>query len=437
MADYFIVRSSQKLFEEAKQYLPGGVNSPVRAFRAVGGEPLFIRRGAGPRIYDEDGNEFTDYVLSWGALILGHAHPRVVAVLKSTLENGTSFGAPTRLENILAKIIRNAVPSIEMIRFVNSGTEAVMSAIRLARAFTRRDKVIKFAGCYHGHSDGLLAKAGSGAATLGLPDSPGVPISYTQETLVTSYNNLPTVERLFESHPKEIAAVIVEPVAANMGIVPPKPGFLEGLRQLTQDFGALLIFDEIITGFRLCYGSAQSVYGVSPDLVCLGKIIGGGLPIGAYAGRREIMEMVAPMGSVYQAGTLSGNPLAMATGIETLNLLGDKGVYQRLEQQAARLAQGIRESAGEVGIPIFLSQAGSMITVFFTAQEVTDYATACSSDPKLYAAYFNEMLRKGIYLPPSQFEAQFLSLAHGDEEIEDTIAAVRQAFSNLAKERRI
>ncbi|MCL0103233.1 glutamate-1-semialdehyde 2,1-aminomutase [Dehalococcoidia bacterium] len=435
MADYFIVRSSQKLFEEAKQYMPGGVNSPVRAFRAVGGEPLFIRRGAGPRIYDEDGNEFIDYVLSWGALILGHAHPRVVAVLKSTLENGTSFGAPTRLENILAKIICNAVPSIEMIRFVNSGTEAVMSAIRLARAFTGRDKVIKFAGCYHGHSDGLLAKAGSGAATLGLLDSPGVPISYTQETLVASYNNLPTVERLFESHPKEIAAVIVEPVAANMGIVPPKPGFLEGLSQLTQDFGALLIFDEIITGFRLCYGSAQSVYGVSPDLVCLGKIIGGGLPIGAYAGRREIMEMVAPMGSVYQAGTLSGNPLAMATGIETLNLLGDKGVYQRLEQQAARLAQGIRESAGEVGIPIFLSQAGSMITVFFTAQEVTDYATACSSDPKLYAAYFNEMLRKGIYLPPSQFEAQFLSLAHGDEEIEATIVAARQAFSNLGNRR--
>ncbi|MCL0070214.1 glutamate-1-semialdehyde 2,1-aminomutase [Dehalococcoidia bacterium] len=435
MADYFIVRSSQKLFEEAKQYMPGGVNSPVRAFRAVGGEPLFIRRGAGPRIYDEDGNEFIDYVLSWGALALGHAHPRVVAVLKSTLENGTSFGAPTRLENILAKIICNAVPSIEMIRFVNSGTEAVMSAIRLARAFTRRDKVIKFAGCYHGHSDGLLAKAGSGAATLGLPDSPGVPISYTQETLVASYNNLPTVERLFESHPKEIAAVIVEPVAANMGIVPPKPGFLEGLRQLTQDFGALLIFDEIITGFRLCYGSAQSVYGVSPDLVCLGKIIGGGLPIGAYAGRREIMEMVAPMGSVYQAGTLSGNPLAMATGIETLNLLGVKGIYQRLERQATRLAKGIKESAGEAGIPIFLSQAGSMITVFFTAQEVTDYATACSSDPKLYAAYFNEMLRKGIYLPPSQFEAQFLSLAHGDEEIEATIVAARQAFSNLGNRR--
>ncbi|MCL0075557.1 glutamate-1-semialdehyde 2,1-aminomutase [Dehalococcoidia bacterium] len=437
MADYFIVRSSQKLFEEAKQYMPGGVNSPVRAFRAVGGEPLFIRRGAGPRIYDEDGNEFTDYVLSWGALILGHAHPRVVAVLKSTLENGTSFGAPTRLENILAKMISDAIPSVEMIRFVNSGTEAVMSAIRLARAFTGRDKVIKFAGCYHGHSDGLLAKAGSGAATLGLPDSPGVPISYTQETLVASYNNLPTVERLFESHPKEIAAVIIEPVAANMGIVPPKPGFLEGLRQLTEDAGAVLIFDEVIAGFRLCYGSAQSVYGVSPDLVCLGKIIGGGLPIGAYAGRREIMEMVAPLGSVYQAGTLSGNPLAMAAGIETLNLLGVKGIYQRLERQATRLAKGIKESAGEAGIPIFLSQAGSMITVFFTAQEVTDYATACSSDPKLYAAYFNEMLRKGIYLPPSQFEAQFLSLAHGDEEIEDTIAAVRQAFSNLAKERRI
>lgn len=435
MANHFVVRGSNQLFQEAKKYMPGGVNSPVRAFKAVGGEPLFIRRGAGCRIYDEDGNEFIDYVLSWGALILGHAHPRVVAVLKSTLENGTSFGAPTRLENILAEMICNAIPSIEMIRFVSSGTEAVMSAIRLARAFTHRDKIIKFAGCYHGHSDGLLVKAGSGAATLGIPDSQGVPASYAQETLVAPYNNLPAVERLFETHPKEVAAVIVEPVAANMGVVPPKSGFLQGLRQLTRDSGTLLIFDEVITGFRLNYGSAQTVYGVTPDLACLGKIIGGGLPIGAYAGRREIMEMVAPMGPVYQAGTLSGNPIAMAAGIETLKLLREPGVYQRLEERATRLAQGIREAAGEAGIPIFLSRAGLMLTIFFTAQEVIDYDTACSSDLKLYAAYFNEMLRKGIYLPPSQFEAQFLSLAHGDEEIEATIAAVRQAFSKLGNRR--
>jgi glutamate-1-semialdehyde 2,1-aminomutase len=431
MANSFIVRDSKQLFREAKQYLPGGVNSPVRAFKAVGGEPLFIRRGAGCRIYDEDGNEFIDYVLSWGALILGHAHPKVVAVLKSTLEDGTSFGAPTRLENILAQVICNAVPSIEMIRFVNSGTEAAMSAIRLARAFTHRNKVIKFVGCYHGHSDGLLVKAGSGVATLGIPDSQGIPLSHAQDTLVAPYNNLPVVERLFEAHPEEVAAVIVEPVAANMGVVLPKPSFLQGLRQLTQDSGALLIFDEVITGFRLNYGSAQTVYGVTPDLICLGKIIGGGLPIGAYAGRKEIMEMIAPMGPVYQAGTLSGNPIAVAAGIETLNLLREPGVYQRLEGRATRLAQGIREAAEEAGIPIFLSRAGSMLTIFFTAQEVTDYGTSCSSDLKLYASYFNEMLKKGIYLPPSQFEAQFVSLAHGDEEIEATIAAVRQAFSKL------
>lgn len=435
MANHFIVRDSNQLFQEAKQYIPGGVNSPVRAFKAVGGVPLFIRRGAGCRIYDEDGNEFIDYVLSWGALILGHAHPRVVAALKLTLENGTSFGAPTRLENILAEMICNAMPSIEMIRFVNSGTEAAMSAIRLARAFTHRDKVIKFAGCYHGHSDGLLVKAGSGAATLGIPDSQGVPASYAQETLVAPYNDLSAVERLFEANPGEIAAVIVEPVAANMGVVPPKSGFLQGLRQLTRDCGTLLIFDEVITGFRLNYGSAQTVYGVTPDLICLGKVIGGGLPVGAYAGRREIMEMVAPIGPVYQAGTLSGNPVAMAAGIETLKLLREPGVYQRLEERAARLAQGVREAAGEVGIPIFLSRVGSMLTIFFTAQEVVDYATACSSDLKLYAAYFNEMLRKGVYLPPSQFEAQFFSLAHGAEEIEATIAAVRQAFSKLGNRR--
>ncbi len=431
MVNYFVARSSKQLFQEAKQYIPGGVNSSVRAFKAVGGEPLFIHRGAGCRIYDEDDNEFIDYVLSWGPLILGHAHPRVVAVLRSTLENGTSFGASTRLENILAQMICNAVPSIGMIRFVNSGTEAVMSAIRLARAFTHRDKVIKFTGCYHGHSDGLLVKAGSGAATLGIPDSQGVPLSYAQETLVAPYNDLPAVERLFKVYPDEIAAVIVEPVAANMGVVLPKPGFLQGLRQLSQDYGAVLIFDEVITGFRLAYGSAQTVYGVTPDLICLGKIIGGGLPIGAYGGRREIMEMVAPLGPVYQAGTLSGNPLAMAAGIETLKLLREPQVYQRLEERAALLAQGIRDKAKEMSVPIFLSRAGSMLTIFFTAQEVTNYDTACSSDLKLYASYFHEMLRRGIYLPPSQFEAQFLSIAHGDEEIGATIAAVKQTFSKL------
>jgi glutamate-1-semialdehyde 2,1-aminomutase len=306
-----------------------------------------------------------------------------------------------------------------------------MSAIRLARAFTHRDKVIKFAGCYHGHSDGLLVKAGSGAATLGIPDSQGVPLSYAQETLVAPYNDLSAIERLFEMHPDEIAAVIVEPVAANMGVVLPKPDFLQGLRQLSQDSGALLIFDEVITGFRLIYGSAQIVYGVTPDLVCLGKIIGGGLPIGAYGGRREIMEMVAPLGPVYQAGTLSGNPLAMAAGIETLKLLGKDGVYPRLEERTSRLAQGIREAAEEASIAIFSSRAGSMLTTFFTAQEVTDYDTACSSDLKLYASYFHEMLGRGMYLPPSQFEAQFLSLAHGDAEIESTITAARQAFSKL------
>ncbi len=431
MVNYFVARSSKQLFQEAKQYIPGGVNSSVRAFKAVGGEPLFIHRGAGCRIYDEDDNEFIDYVLSWGPLILGHAHPRVVDVLRSTLENGTSFGASTRLENILAQMICNAVPSIGMIRFVNSGTEAVMSAIRLARAFTHRDKVIKFIGCYHGHSDGLLVKAGSGAATLGIPDSQGVPLSYAQETLVAPYNDLPAVERLFKVYPDKIAAVIVEPVAANMGVVLPKPGFLQGLRQLSQDYGAVLIFDEVITGFRLAYGSAQTVYGVTPDLICLGKIIGGGLPIGAYGGRREIMEMVAPSGPVYQAGTLSGNPLAMAAGIETLKLLREPEVYQRLEERAALLAQGIRDKAKEMSVPIFLSRAGSMLTIFFTAQEVTNYDTACSSDLKLYASYFHEMLRRGIYLPPSQFEAQFLSIAHGDEEIGATIAAVKQTFSKL------
>lgn len=429
MAERFL--ESKKLFEQAKQYIPGGVDSPVRAFKAVGGEPPFIRYGKGSRVYDEDGHEFIDYVLSWGPLILGHGHPKVVSALNSVLENGTSFGAPTRLENALAELIRESVPSIELLRFVNSGTEAVMSAIRLARAFTRRDKIIKFAGCYHGHSDGLLVKAGSGASTLAIPDSSGVPPSYAQETLVAPYNNLEAVERLFEAHPGEVAAVIVEPVAANMGVVLPKPGFLQGLRQLTQNSGALLIFDEVITGFRLSYGSVQKIYDVTADLTCLGKIIGGGLPVGAYGGRKAIMEMVAPTGPVYQAGTLSGNPLAMTAGIETLKILKEPGTYQKLEERAAHLAQGLKKAAEEEEISLFVSRAGSMFTTFFTAQEVWDYNTACSCDLELYSSYFHRMLKKGIYLPPSQFEAQFLSLAHGDEEIETTIKASRQAFQEI------
>ncbi|MFC1929607.1 glutamate-1-semialdehyde 2,1-aminomutase, partial [Chloroflexota bacterium] len=326
---------SEKLFQEAQRYLPGGVDSPVRAFKAVGGTPPFIVSGRGSRIYDEDGNEFIDYVCSWGPLILGHSHPQIVEALKQAVEHGTSFGAPTELEVTLAKMICQAMPSVEMLRFVNSGTEATMTALRLARAFTGRDKVIKFAGGYHGHADGLLAKGGSGLATLSIPDSPGVPVEYAQNTLVAPYNDARAVELLFRQYPKAIAGVIVEPVAANMGVVPPPPGFLDGLRQVTREFGALLIFDEVITGFRVGYGGAQALYGVIPDLTCLGKIIGGGLPVGAYGGRREIMEMMAPIGPVYQAGTLSGNPLAMTEGIETLKVLNHPDVYHQLESKAA------------------------------------------------------------------------------------------------------
>jgi len=431
MAKSFTFDSSTRLFEEARQYLPGGVNSPVRAFKGVGGTPVFIRKGAGCRIYDEDDNEFIDYVLSWGPLIVGHAHPRVVAALKATLENGTSFGAPTKLETTLAQMICSAMPSIDMIRFVSSGTEAVMSSLRLARAFTHRDKIIKFIGGYHGHWDGVLVKAGSGLATLGVPDSAGVPYAFAQDTLVAPYNDLPAIEQLFEAHPKDIAAIIVEPVAANMGVVLPNPDFLPGLRKISQEFGAVLIFDEVITGFRLTYGSAQSVYGVTPDLICLGKIVGGGMPVGAYGGRMEIMEMIAPTGPVYQAGTLSGNPLAMTSGIETLRILREPGVYEKLETKAEQLAGAIRQAASECGVPLYVSRAGSMFTAFFTAQEVTDYKTANTADLKLYASYFHQMLNRGIYIAPSQFEAGFVSLAHGDEEIAATIEACKQSLSEI------
>ncbi|MEE9400595.1 MAG: glutamate-1-semialdehyde 2,1-aminomutase [Dehalococcoidia bacterium] len=425
-------KRSAELFEEAQRYLPGGVNSPVRAFKAVDGQPLFIKRAQGARLYDEDENEFLDYVCSWGAIILGHSHPKVASALKQAVEGGTSFGAPTERETTLAKLITSAVPSVEMVRFVNSGTEATMSALRLARAFTGRDKIVKFAGCYHGHSDGLLARAGSGVTTLGLPDSPGVPASYTQNTLVAPYNDLRAVEQLFTASGKEIAAVIVEPVAANMGVVAPRSGFLQGLREITSSSGVLLIFDEVITGFRVAYGGAQALYGVTPDLTCLGKIIGGGLPVGAYGGKRELMEMIAPLGPVYQAGTLSGNPLAMAAGIETLKILGQPGIYEQLEERASALENGLTRSAAESEVAVFTSRVGSILTLFFADREVTDYESALSSDTKSYGRFFNHMLERGIYLAPSQFEAAFVSLAHTEEDIEATLRAAEEALSQIS-----
>ena len=421
---------SSHLFEKAQSYLPGGVNSPVRAFGAVGGHPLFIKRGQGARIYDEDGNEFIDYVCSWGPLILGHAHPKVVEALKQAIEHGASFGAPTELETTLAQMICDALPSMQMVRFVNSGTEATMSALRLARAFTGRNRILKFAGCYHGHHDSLLAQAGSGLATFGIPNSPGVPPSYTQETLIAPYNDLESVERIFENHAGEIAAVIVEPIAANMGVVPPKSGFLQGLRQVTEENGSLLIFDEVITGFRAAYGGAQSIYGVVPDLTCLGKIIGGGRPVGAYGGKREIMEMVAPKGQVYQAGTLSGNPLAMTAGRETLKILSAPDTYVQLEERSSHLADSLSRAAAKAGVPVFISRVGSILTVFFTNGEVVDYESALSSDVDLYARFFHGMLAEGIYLPPSQFEAIFVSLAHSQKDIELTARAAEQTLPN-------
>ncbi len=422
---------SQKLFQEAQQYLPGGVDSPVRAFKAVGGTPPFIVRGQGSRIYDADGNEYIDFVCSWGPLILGHSYPPVVEALKRAVERGTSFGAPTELEITLAKLISSALPSIEMLRFVNSGTEATMTALRLARAFTGRDKIIKFAGGYHGHADGLLTKGGSGLATLGIPDSPGVPVSYAQNTLTAPYNNAEAVEQIFQRHNGEIAAVIVEPVAANMGVVPPQPGFLASLRRLTSEFGALLIFDEVITGFRLAYGGAQSLYGITPDLTCLGKIIGGGLPVGAYGGRREVMEMMAPLGPVYQAGTLSGNPLVMTAGIETLKALSQPGTYEKLEAAASCLEAGIAEAVSSLNLSLNISRVASLITVFFTGDTVVDYESARQADTTLFGRFFQQLLSAGIYWPPSQFEAAFVSLSHSNEDIQTTIRAIAKSLASL------
>ncbi|MBI1801181.1 MAG: glutamate-1-semialdehyde 2,1-aminomutase [Chloroflexi bacterium] len=422
------IHNSEKLFAEAQQLLPGGVDSPVRAFKSVGGTPRFIARAEGATIIDVDHNRYIDYVMSWGPLILGHAHAEVVAAIRAQAARGTSYGAPTELEVELARLMTQAMPSLDMVRFVNSGTEATMSALRLARAFTGRTKIVKFEGGYHGHADMLLAQAGSGVATLGIPDSVGVPPAAVADTLTAPYNNLRALAQLFEAHRHQIAALIVEPVAGNMGVVPPCEGFLQGVRALTAEHGALLIFDEVITGFRVGWGGAQGLYGVKPDLTCLGKIIGGGLPVGAYGGRREIMQWVAPSGPVYQAGTLSGNPLAMAAGLATLNVLRRTNPYAMLESLAARLCEGIAAAAEVARIPIWQNRVGSLFTTFFSSGPVTDYASAKKSDTARYAKFFHALLDAGFYFAPSQFEAGFVSVAHSDEAIEQTVTALRRVF---------
>lgn len=423
--------NSEKAFSEAKKVMPGGVNSPVRAFKSVGLTPVYMERGEGAYVYDIDGNRYIDYVGSWGPLILGHAHPEVIDNIQRIAAKGTSFGAPTLIETEMAKLVCERVPSIDVVRMVNSGTEATMSALRLARGYTKRSKIVKFEGSYHGHADSLLIKAGSGVATLGLPDSPGVPESTAVNTITVPYNDLEAVRLAFSRYGEEIACIIVEPVAGNMGVVPPQPGFLEGLREITQQYGSLLIFDEVMTGFRVGLNCAQGLYGVTPDLTCLGKVIGGGLPVGAYGGRREIMEHVAPSGPIYQAGTLSGNPLAMAAGLTTLQILGRPGVYEQLERQAARLEEGFTRNAEELGVPCTINRVGSMICPFFTDQPVTDYESAKTSDLQRFAKYFAHMLDLGISVAPSQFEGMFVSTAHTDEHIEQTIAAHREALSRL------
>ncbi len=415
-------------FQNAQKILPGGVDSPVRAFRAVGGQPLFIQRGEGAYLYDLDGNRYIDYVLSWGPLILGHAHPEVVAALKQAVDMGTSYGAPSPLETELAQLVQSSMPDIEMLRFVNSGTEATMTALRLARAYTRRNKIIKFEGCYHGHADLLLVQAGSGVATLGLPDSPGVPPATVQDTLVARYNDLETVKAIFEKYPDEIAAIIIEPVAGNMGVVPPAPGFLEGLREITRQYGALLIFDEVMTGYRVHPGGAQTLYGITPDLTTLGKVIGGGLPVGAYGGRREIMELIAPSGPVYQAGTLSGNPLAMTAGIVTLKTLYQPGVWEHMEAAVDELTGGIAQAALSASVPIQQTRVGTMFATFFNETPVTDWPTASGSDTDKFGRYFQAMLEEGVYIAPSQFEAGFMSTAHNKSTIARTVEAAMKAM---------
>lgn len=422
---------SKALFEQAKSVIPGGVNSPVRAFSLVDSPPVFITEGRGSHIFDVDGNEFIDYICSWGPLILGHAHPAVEEEIQKALRDGSSFGLSTEIEVKMAKLICEIVPSIEMVRMVNSGTEAVMSALRLARGYTRRQKIVKFQGGYHGHADAFLIKAGSGVATLGLPDSPGVPNNVTIDTITVPYNSMESIRHTFEQYREQIAAVIVEPIAGNMGVVPPNLGFLQGLREITKQYGSLLIFDEVMTAFRVDYHGAQNLYGVDPDITCLGKIIGGGLPVGAYGGKREIMEQIAPAGPIYQAGTLSGNPLAMSAGYRTLRLLEQIEIYDELERKAARLEEGFKQNAELTSVPLKINRVGSMLSTFFTEQEVVDYETAKSSDMQVFKKYYTSMLNLGILTAPTPYEVMFISAAHSDEDIEDTIKAHYQALSTV------
>ena len=432
---------STAAFREAKTLMPGGVNSPVRSYRSVDCDPPFIARAEGSRIYDIDGNEYIDYVGSWGPMIVGHAHPKVVKALQEAVTRGTSYGAPTLAESELAKLVRQVYPSMELLRMVNSGTEATMSALRLARGFTRRDKIVKFIGCYHGHSDGLLVKAGSGLATFGVPDSPGVPKNVAADTITVPYNDSDAIAAVMTEHGQEIAAVIVEPVAGNMGLVLPESGYLEKLRQLTTESGALLIFDEVMCGFRASLGGAQAAYGVTPDLTCLGKIIGGGLPVAAYGGRRDIMSFISPAGPVYQAGTLSGNPLAMTAGLATLQILtaeptaGEPDYSRRLTLQTKKLVLGWEQQAKKADVPVQVHQAGSMFGLFFNAHHVRDYATSAASDQEAFKVWFRAMLEQGIYLAPSQFETIFLSGAHTDADIETTLAASEKAFAAVKRAR--
>ncbi|WP_425059121.1 Glutamate-1-semialdehyde 2,1-aminomutase [Sporomusa carbonis] len=430
----FKLDKSATAFAEAKRYIPGGVNSPVRSFRGVGGTPPFIAKAAGSHIFDIDGNKYIDYVGSWGPMILGHAHPEVIAELSDALQRGTSYGAPTLLETELARLITEAVPSMELVRFVNSGTEATMSVLRLARAYTQRNKIVKFAGCYHGHHDSLLVKAGSGATTLGVPDSPGVPDTIAGNTITVEYNDAQALTTVFERHGQDIAAVIIEPVPGNMGLILPRPGYLEQVRALTEKYGALLIFDEVMSGFRVAYGGAQELYDITPDLTCLGKVIGGGLPVGAYGGRRDIMEHIAPAGPVYQAGTLSGNPLAMTAGLATLRLIAQNpDFYEKLTSMTTALCAGVQAQALAFGFNFQFHQVGSMFGIFFTDKPVYDYNSAKRSDVGAFNTFFHAMLEQGVYLAPSQFEAAFMSSAHTHTDIGATIAASGNAFARVAE----
>jgi glutamate-1-semialdehyde 2,1-aminomutase len=426
-----VSNKSELLFEEAKKYIPGGVNSPVRAFKAVGGTPPFITSALGSKIYDVDGKEYIDYVSSWGPMIVGHRHPRVIEALQKALTKGLSYGAPTEAEIELARMIVEAVPSIEMVRMVNSGTEATMSAIRLARGYTGRDKIIKFSGCYHGHGDFLLVKAGSGATTLGIPDSKGVPDDFVRTTITLPFNNLDAVKKAVKAEAPKIAAIILEPVPGNMGVVLPQEGFLRGLQELCHETGIVLIFDEVMSGFRVAWGGAQSLYGVIPDMTCLGKVIGGGLPVGAFGGKKEIMENLAPLGPVYQAGTLSGNPLAVTAGLETLKILAQPGTYETLGKSSAYLVEEAKKLAQKTGVKTHISRVGSMFTLFFASQEVIDYDTALKSDTVAFSRYFHLMLKGGIYLAPSQFEANFISLAHSQENLDKTLEVMTKTFKEL------